>query len=348
MNNTLKINLLVGGIGAVLIGIVGLIVFMKKKGITIQCFKQDKNKEINSDEKDNNNKQIHIDNNQEVAKITNNTINKRTNNTINKRDNNMIVPLAIGFIVLGGVAIVAVTAGVAAVIYYEYIRVRPASDKKLKTYSDRATVTELERTIKSYQHTVNQLRAMQASYNYNKIRIESSQIELKETNKQLNEEKSKEKQDQNVIESLEKEIKENNKIIKELTKSLEFQKEECKKFLSNLKELYEYFQKVESKLSSKYLPSDENKKRIISDVEIALASKLSILENAQVKMSHNPKTNQLFVESIEMRAKPSNEIEMDSLPVRLTNRFPVITDGGASSSKDGQGIDLSKYPSGGH
>ena len=143
-------------------------------------------------------------------------------------------------------------------------------------------------------------------------------------------------------------IKENNKIIKELTKSLKSQKEECDKFLNNLRELHEYWKKVESTLASKYLPSDENKRRMISDVEIALSSKLSILENTLVKMSHDPITNQLFVESIEMRIKPRNEIEMDSLPVRLTNRFPVITDGGASSSKDGQGIDLSKYPSGGH
>ena len=360
MNNNLKINLLVGGIGSVLIGIiglVGLIIFMKKKGITIQCFRTNNNscfKLYNSDDeleedaksvspvvtklKSNNNEEIHIDNNQKVDKIT--------NNTINKRDNNMIVPLAIGFIVLGGVAIVAVTAGVAAVIYYEYIKVRPATDKELKTYSDADTVTELERIIESYQHTVHQLRAMQASYNYNKMRIESSQIELERKTNKLEEEKLKQNPSQNVIKSLEKGIKENNKIIKELTKSLEFQNKECEKFLTNLRELHEYFKKVESKLSSKYLPSDENKKRIMSDVEIALASKLSILENAFVKMSHDPITNQLFVESIEMRAKPSNEIEMDPLPQRLTNRFHSITDGGASSSKDDQEIDISKYSSG--
>ena len=341
MNNTLKINLLVGGIGAVLIGIVGLIVFMKKKGITIQCFKQDKNKEINSDEKDNNNKQIHIDNNQEVAKVT--------NNTINERKNNMVLPaLAIGFIVFGWVTIVAVAAGVAAVIYYQYIKVKPATDEELKTYSDRATVMELERIIQSYKHTIHQLKPMQVSYNYNQIRIESCKSKLEEINEKLKKEKSKEKPSQNIITSLEKGIKENNKIIKELTKSLKSQKEECDKFLNNLRELHEYWKKVESTLASKYLPSDENKRRMISDVEIALSSKLSILENTLVKMSHDPITNQLFVESIEMRIKPRNEIEMDSLPVRLTNRFPVITDGGASSSKDGQGIDLSKYPSGGH
>ena len=80
------------------------------------------------------------------------------------------------------------------------------------------------------------------------MRIESSQIELDRKTNKLEEEKSKQNPSQNVIKSLAKGIKENNKIIKELTKSLKSQKEECGKFLNNLRELHEYFKKVESKL----------------------------------------------------------------------------------------------------
>ena len=152
---------------------------MKKKGITIQCLRTNdkscfelyRNKdelnvdlknvidvpgtksESNDNEKIKTNEEIHINNNREVDKVTINIIDKR---------NNMVLPaLAIAGIVVAVVTVVAVAAGVASVIYYQYIKVRAVTDKELKTYSDADTVTELERIIKSYQHTVHQLRAMQ-------------------------------------------------------------------------------------------------------------------------------------------------------------------------------------------
>ena len=274
--------------------------------------------------------------NEETNTITNKTeeeTGNTNNNQLIKRGENMVLPaLAIAGIAVAGVIIVS-TAVVAAVIYYEKIKTRPKSDEKLKTCTDEELRIELQKIIDSYQGTHHKYIMMRNNFYANDSLIRFNQVKLENMQRKLNLEKQKQNSSKNAIETYEEKIKEYNKIIKKSKKACEQQKVECLKFFENLKELKDYFEKVEKLLSVKYKPVNDIEAQIMNETEIALNSKLQLLEGFRYEIEEQTQTlrvipNQLAIDfnsimhtTSKSRGKMSltDSIEMDEVPQQNTS-----------------------------
>ena len=275
--------------------------------------------------------------NKETNTITNQTeeeTGNTNNNQLIKRGENMVLPaLAIAGIAVTGVIIIS-TAVVAAVVYYDRIKPRPKSDEKLKTCTDEELRIELQRIIKSYRSTHHKYTMMKESFHINDALIDFNEKELDNSTKNLEYEKQKQNPSKNVIETYESEVKEFSKIIKKSKKACEQQKIECLKFFENLKELKDYFEKVEGYLKVKYLPSNDIEARIMDETEIALNSKLKLLEGFRYEIEEQTQAlrviptqaaigfNSIMHETSKLKRKISltDSIEMDEVPQKSVSQ----------------------------
>jgi hypothetical protein len=280
MSNNSKINLLVNVIGPifiVIIVIIGLIFFFKRKGLKIQCFKQNKNEESN------------IDISQEVATVTNKTTHEKEN---------MIVPVAIAGIAIGGViVVVGLTAGVVATIKYIQYNHHYQSDSKLKKFGLSEIQACIDNAIFELTGSISQIKQMLDNYYSNEREIVELKSALDEAIILLNESKNKKEPSSTIKIRMKTAASQERKI----TDREDIRKNQIKhinKSIKDIEELYNYFLKVK-KHYEKFLQPNEKIISTITNYEM-------VLDNTQKALG--AKKN---FEDLEISIRNGNTIQME-------------------------------------
>ena len=268
MKNDLKISLLVARIGTILIEV--LLFFFLKKKITIRCFKQDKDEEI--DENTDNHEQSNIDNNKEVATVTNNTINKK---------DEMILPVAgIVEIAVGGtVLVVALTAGLVAAVHYRYCKDYHKSDKELKTLGLTALKAEVDNIISECLGKIRQMEEMVCIYGLNEQAKNKLEDSLDDAKKSLNNIKQQSADNKEIIEIKNQTIEHLKTKIKDCEDIKKNQVKQINKGIKDIKKSYNYYLKVVERYQEFLQPCERfqlvetQHTKIMAKVENALGAK---------------------------------------------------------------------------